>query len=171
MGAVEESEPAKDPNDKVNHDTIADQPDGTNENQPKCADASTLLKEDLRKYNFPLHGTLLELGTLEISQESTLEDLKSQILTLPVLQEYTVPTVQFLRLRELNNNRPGKIYKQLSQNLRRHKITGYSSVCCEVLQVEEDLPTTSVTFYMRIKKPGIKDYELPREVNKILANL
>ena len=34
---MEESEPAKDPNDKVDHDTIADQPDGTNENQPKCA--------------------------------------------------------------------------------------------------------------------------------------
>lgn len=48
-------------------------------------DVSNLLKEDLRKYNFPLHGTLLELGTLEISQDSTLEDLKSQILTLPVV--------------------------------------------------------------------------------------
>ena len=51
---------------------------------------------------------------------------------------------------------------------RRHKITGYSSVCCEVLQVEENLPTTSVTFYMRIKKPGVKDYESPREVEKNL---
>lgn len=49
------------------------------------SDVSTLIKEDLRKYNFPLHGTLLELGTLEISQDSTLEDLKSQILTLPVV--------------------------------------------------------------------------------------
>lgn len=48
-------------------------------------DASMLLKEDLSKYNFPLHGTLLELGTMEISQDSTLEDLKSQILTLPMV--------------------------------------------------------------------------------------
>lgn len=53
---------------------------------------------------------------------------------------------------------------------RRHKITGYSTVCCEVLQAEENLPTTSVTFYMRIKKPGVKDYEFPREVNKDFAN-
>ena len=37
-----------------------------------------------------------------------------------------------------------------------HKITGYTIVCCEVLQVEEDLPATSVMFYMRIKKAVIK---------------
>ena len=59
-----------------------------------ASDVSKLFKEDLRKYNFPLHGTLLEIGTLEISQDSTLEDLKNQILTLPMvitwLHEYRV---------------------------------------------------------------------------------
>ena len=50
-----------------------------------AVDVSRLLKEDLRKYNFPLHGAQLELGILEISQDSTLEDLKNQILTLPVV--------------------------------------------------------------------------------------
>lgn len=59
-----------------------------------ASDVSMLLKEDPRKYNLPLHGTLLEIGTLEISQDSTLEDLKNQILTLPMvitwLHEYRV---------------------------------------------------------------------------------
>lgn len=52
------------------------------------------LKEDLKKYVLPLHGEMCDVGTLEISQESTLEDLKSQLLTLPaviiLLHEYRV---------------------------------------------------------------------------------
>ena len=50
-----------------------------------------MLKEELKKCTLPLHGEMHDVGTLEISQESTLEDLKSQLLTLPVvLHEYRV---------------------------------------------------------------------------------
>jgi len=54
----------------------------------------SVLKEELKKYTLPLHGEMHDVGTLEISQESTLEDLKSQLLTLPavitLLHEYRV---------------------------------------------------------------------------------
>ena len=58
------------------------------------------------------------LGEVQISKEATLDDLKGQIMTLPLMLEVSVPMAQFLRLRMLENGRPTLVLKGSSEKLQ-----------------------------------------------------
>ena len=66
--------------------------------------------------NETTHGALL--GEIEISQDATLDDLKIQILTLDALDDLSVPTPDFLRVRLLENKRLMRVLREKDQTLR-----------------------------------------------------
>ena len=57
------------------------------------------------------------LGEVIISKESTLDDLKQQIMTLPEMVD-VVPTQQFLRVRLMENGHLGTVLRLATQTLQ-----------------------------------------------------
>ncbi|XP_064401493.1 ubiquitin carboxyl-terminal hydrolase 40-like isoform X3 [Halichondria panicea] len=109
-------------------------------------------------------GQLDEVGVLEISKEATVEELKITILTLPAMENMTVPLLGLLRVREVVNGRPAKIFKLHNHTLRRLKLSSGSKVACTVLPQEEDLQTTTVVFNLCVRLPGERGYGPHTEV-------
>jgi ubiquitin carboxyl-terminal hydrolase 40 len=98
-----------------------------------------LHEQDPSVYYPPAFGQIRKIGFVEISKDSTVDELKTMIMTLPTLVNCVVPSLAFLRVRELVNGRLGKILKQSSLTLRRLKVGGNSKVCCSILNREEEL--------------------------------
>jgi ubiquitin carboxyl-terminal hydrolase 40 len=70
-------------------------------------------------YYPPVYGSLQLLGDIEINKESSIQNLKEHILTLPHLDGLDVPTTDFIRVRELTNGgRPGRVFKDQSISLK-----------------------------------------------------
>jgi len=57
------------------------------------------------------------LGEVIISKESTLDDLKQQIMTLPEMVD-AVPMQQFLRVRLIENGHLGTVLRLATQTLQ-----------------------------------------------------
>ena len=51
------------------------------------------------------------LGEIEISHNATIGDLKNQVMTLQAMSQVVVPTVEFLRLRLLEDGRLGRVLR------------------------------------------------------------
>ena len=66
----------------------------------------------------PSSSTSQPLGEVIISKESTLEDLKQQVMTLPQMGQVSVPTSRFLRLRLIENRLPTLVLRNHSQTLQ-----------------------------------------------------
>ncbi|GIY31584.1 ubiquitin carboxyl-terminal hydrolase 40 [Caerostris extrusa] len=64
----------------------------------------------------------IKLGDVEISNESTVADLKNYILTLPSLSGISLPSIRYLRLQGLDNGRPSRIIRGLSNTLKKLKM-------------------------------------------------
>jgi ubiquitin carboxyl-terminal hydrolase 40 len=111
-----------------------------------------------------LPGSLMELDNIEIHRDATVEELKALIVTLPALENVTIPTLGFLRVRELVDGRLGKVLKQPQQTLRRNKLTSGSSVCVTVLDYEEKLPATVIVFTVQARMLGGRHYGPAAEV-------
>uniref|UniRef100_A0A3P8UWW9 Ubiquitin specific peptidase 40 n=1 Tax=Cynoglossus semilaevis TaxID=244447 RepID=A0A3P8UWW9_CYNSE len=92
---------------------------------------------------------LRNIGQVEISEEATLENLKTQVLTLPALQSVCIPTTAFMRIRQLEGGRLGQILRGQQQTLRKRKIWGE---CYELL----------LTVKMGV--PGERSYYPPEEL-------
>lgn len=58
----------------------------------------------------------MNLGEIEISRESTLFDLKEQLLTL--VAELPIPSVDFMRLRLKESNRLTTVLRDNTQTLK-----------------------------------------------------
>uniref|UniRef100_A0AAX7W4P7 Ubiquitin carboxyl-terminal hydrolase n=1 Tax=Astatotilapia calliptera TaxID=8154 RepID=A0AAX7W4P7_ASTCA len=99
---------------------------------------------------------LRRVGQIEISDEATLEDLKTQVLTLPALQEVCVPTTGFMRVWQLEGRKLARILRGPQATLR--------SECCALIRTlmtllkEEDLGPKDVLLYVKMGIPGERSY-------------
>lgn len=102
------------------------------------------------------------LGEVIISKESTLDDLKQQIMTLPEMID-AIPTQQFLRLRLVENGHLGTVLRLATQTLQRLKVTSSSVLAVQVLKHEENLDGNQVVLNLVERVPGSRTYEAPME--------
>ena len=71
--------------------------------------------ESLSKYDT---SSGVRIGEVELSSESTVADLKKNVLTLPTLSSLSLPNIRYLRLRLLDSGRPGRVLRGLSNSLK-----------------------------------------------------
>uniref|UniRef100_A0A3Q4IF21 Ubiquitin specific peptidase 40 n=1 Tax=Neolamprologus brichardi TaxID=32507 RepID=A0A3Q4IF21_NEOBR len=101
---------------------------------------------------------LRRVGQIEISDEATLEDLKTQVLTLPALQEVCVPTTGFMRVWQLEGRKLARILRGPQATLRKMKLTSGTDLCVQTLLKEEDLGPKDVLLYVKMGIPGERSY-------------
>uniref|UniRef100_A0A3Q2V4F7 Ubiquitin specific peptidase 40 n=1 Tax=Haplochromis burtoni TaxID=8153 RepID=A0A3Q2V4F7_HAPBU len=101
---------------------------------------------------------LRHVGQIEISDEATLEDLKTQVLTLPALQEVCVPTTGFMRVWQLEGRKLARILRGPQATLRKMKLTSGANLCVQTLLKEEDLGPKDVLLYVKMGIPGERSY-------------
>ncbi|XP_039459466.1 ubiquitin carboxyl-terminal hydrolase 40 isoform X1 [Oreochromis aureus] len=101
---------------------------------------------------------LRRVGQIEISDEATLEDLKTQVLTLPALQEVCVPTTGFMRVWQLEGRKLARILRGPQATLRKMKLTSGADLCVQTLLKEEDLGPKEVLLYVKMGIPGERSY-------------
>uniref|UniRef100_A0A8C4EDD4 Ubiquitin carboxyl-terminal hydrolase n=1 Tax=Dicentrarchus labrax TaxID=13489 RepID=A0A8C4EDD4_DICLA len=107
---------------------------------------------------------LRSVGQVEISDEATLEDLKTQVLTLPALQDVCVPTTAFMRLWQLEERRLARILRGQQLTLRKMKLTSGTDLCVQQLLKEEDLGPKEVLLNIKMAVPGERCYYPPEEL-------
>uniref|UniRef100_A0A1A8VFL9 Ubiquitin specific peptidase 40 n=1 Tax=Nothobranchius furzeri TaxID=105023 RepID=A0A1A8VFL9_NOTFU len=106
-------------------------------------------------------GTTTELrsvGQVEISDEATLEELKTQVLTLPMLQGVCVPTLAFLRVWQMDGWKLARILRGQQVTLRKLKVTSGADLCVQQLLKEEDIGPKQVLLNVRMAVPGERRY-------------
>uniref|UniRef100_A0A1A7YQJ0 Ubiquitin specific peptidase 40 n=1 Tax=Iconisemion striatum TaxID=60296 RepID=A0A1A7YQJ0_9TELE len=114
-----------------------------------------------------LPGTTTELrsvGQVEISDEATLEELKTQVLTLPMLQDVCAPTLGFLRVWQMEGWKLTRILRGQQVTLRKLKLTSGSDLCVQQLLKEEDVGPKQVLLNARMAVPGERCYYPPEEL-------
>uniref|UniRef100_A0A3Q3G3R6 Ubiquitin specific peptidase 40 n=1 Tax=Labrus bergylta TaxID=56723 RepID=A0A3Q3G3R6_9LABR len=123
---------------------------------------------------------------VELSDEATLEDLKTQVvvedsvvnpevklkillplllhqvLTLPALQHVCMPTTAFMRVWQLEGKRLARILRGQQLTLRKLKLTGGADLCIQQLLKEEDLGPKELLLNIKMGVPGERCY-YPRE--------
>lgn len=103
---------------------------------------------------------------MEISKDATLGELKAQILTLPELFQYDLPSFNFLRVQELQGNplQPAKVYRRMDLTLKHHKITSSTKICCTLLNHEETLSQSAILLKVMLYQIEKSQYGPPLEV-------
>ncbi|XP_052355290.1 ubiquitin carboxyl-terminal hydrolase 40-like [Oncorhynchus keta] len=112
-------------------------------------------------------GAMVELrtvGQVEISEEATLEELKTQVLTLPELQYVCVPTPAFLRVWQLEGQRLTRILRGQQHTLRKLKLSSGVEFCVQQLLREEDLGPKEVLLRIQMGVPGERGYYPPEDL-------
>uniref|UniRef100_A0AAZ3QDD6 USP domain-containing protein n=1 Tax=Oncorhynchus tshawytscha TaxID=74940 RepID=A0AAZ3QDD6_ONCTS len=112
-------------------------------------------------------GAMVELrtvGQVEISEEATLEELKTQVLTLPALQYMCVPTPAFLRVWQLEGQRLTRILRGQQHTLRKLKLCSGVEFCVQQLLREEDLGPKEVLLRVQMGVPGERGYYPPEDL-------
>ncbi|XP_049452493.1 ubiquitin carboxyl-terminal hydrolase 40 isoform X1 [Epinephelus fuscoguttatus] len=115
----------------------------------------------------PLCAGNMELrsaGQVEISDEATLEDLKTQVLTLPALQDVCVPTTAFMRVWQLEGWRLARILRGQQLTLKKLKLTSGTDLCVQQLLKEEDLGPKDVMLNVKMGVPGERCFYPPEEL-------
>ncbi|XP_026195845.1 ubiquitin carboxyl-terminal hydrolase 40 isoform X2 [Anabas testudineus] len=107
---------------------------------------------------------LTSVGQVEISDEATLEDLKTQVLTLPALQNVCVPTTAFMRMWQLEGQRLVRILRGQQLTLRKLKLTSGADLCVQQLLKEEELGSKDVVLHVKMGIPGERCYYPPEEL-------
>ncbi|XP_034063280.1 ubiquitin carboxyl-terminal hydrolase 40 isoform X1 [Gymnodraco acuticeps] len=97
---------------------------------------------------------LRSAGQVEISDEATLEDLKTQVLTLPALQDVCVPITAFMRVWQLECQRMARILRGQQLTLKKLKLTSGMDLCVQPLLQEEDLGPKDVMLNVKMGVPG-----------------
>ncbi|GFS61409.1 ubiquitin carboxyl-terminal hydrolase 40 [Trichonephila inaurata madagascariensis] len=105
----------------------------------------------------------IKLGEVELSSESTVADLKDYILTLPSLMALSLPNNRHLRLQLLDNGRPSRVIRGLSNTLRKLKIQS-QSLAARILFSEEDLMHSEILLNICQRLPETKQYTPPLEM-------
>uniref|UniRef100_A0A8C8XJ67 Ubiquitin carboxyl-terminal hydrolase 40 n=1 Tax=Panthera leo TaxID=9689 RepID=A0A8C8XJ67_PANLE len=101
-------------------------------------------------------ASLRHVGDLEISEEATLLELKSQAMTLP--PDFVIPSPAFLRAWTLESKRPGRLLRTNLQQLKEYKLGRKTEICLEPLQKEENLGPHDVVLRTQMRIPGKRAY-------------
>uniref|UniRef100_A0A671TUG1 Ubiquitin specific peptidase 40 n=1 Tax=Sparus aurata TaxID=8175 RepID=A0A671TUG1_SPAAU len=107
---------------------------------------------------------LKSVGQVEISDEATLEDFKTQVMTLPSLQDVCLPTAAFMRVWQLEGQRLARILRGQHLTLRKLKLTSGTDLCVQQLLKEEDLGPKEVLLNVKMGVPGERCYYPPEEL-------
>ncbi|PNI70236.1 USP40 isoform 7 [Pan troglodytes] len=108
--------------------------------------------------NEPAQVSLLYLGDIEISEDATLAELKSQAMTLPPFLEFGVPFPAHLRAWTVERKRPGRLLRTDRQPLREYKLGRRIEICLEPLQKGENLGPQDVLLRTQVRIPGERTY-------------
>ncbi|XP_022086009.1 LOW QUALITY PROTEIN: ubiquitin carboxyl-terminal hydrolase 40-like [Acanthaster planci] len=98
------------------------------------------------------------LGNVELSQDATADDLKSQIQTLPAMSEVALPSPEFIRLRLVEGGTLGRVLRDDRQTLRRSKVTSASHIAVQILQEEEKLSSSAIVLNICQRIPETRTY-------------
>ncbi|XP_037550519.1 ubiquitin carboxyl-terminal hydrolase 40 [Nematolebias whitei] len=101
---------------------------------------------------------LRNVGQVEISDEATLDELKTQALTLPMLQDMFVPTSGFLRVWQMEGRRLARILRGQRVTLRKLKLTSGTDICVQQLLKGEDLGPKQILLNVKMGVPGEKHF-------------
>ncbi|KAF5919347.1 hypothetical protein HPG69_010747 [Diceros bicornis minor] len=104
------------------------------------------------------------LGDVEISEDATLMELKSQAVALPSFSEFVTPSPAFLRVWTVGNKRPDRLLRANQQQLKEYKLGRRSEICVEPLQKEENLGPQDVLLRTQMRLPGKRAYALPLDL-------
>ncbi|KAI1899265.1 hypothetical protein AGOR_G00060030 [Albula goreensis] len=104
------------------------------------------------------------VGHVEISGEASLDDLKTQVMTLPSLQDVCVPAPAFLRAWVLEGRKLGKILRGNQLPLKKLKLGSGAELCVQQLQKEENLGPKELLLRVQMGVPGERDYYPPEEL-------
>ncbi|XP_042336124.1 LOW QUALITY PROTEIN: ubiquitin carboxyl-terminal hydrolase 40 [Sceloporus undulatus] len=107
---------------------------------------------------------LCYMGDIEISGEAFLEDLKMQVMTLPSIQDFSVPLPEFLRVWTMENKQPCKLLRNNKEQLHKFKLGSRVEICIEPLRKEENLGPKDLLLRVLMSIPGERDYYHPVEL-------
>lgn len=107
---------------------------------------------------------LRDVGCVEISDEATLDDLKTQVMTLPALSDLCTPTAAFLRMWQVEGRRLVRILRGSQLTLRKLKLHCGTDICVQQLLKEEDLGPKEVLLKVKIGVPGETRYYPSEEI-------
>lgn len=110
----------------------------------------------------PVYGCsslpLRDVGRVEITDEATLDDLKTQVMTLPALSHLCAPTSAFLRVWQVEEKRLVRILRGPQLTLRKLKLTSGTDICVQQLLNEEDLGPKELLLNVKMGVPGESRY-------------
>ncbi|XP_062816190.1 ubiquitin carboxyl-terminal hydrolase 40 isoform X3 [Anolis carolinensis] len=104
---------------------------------------------------------LCYVGDIEISGEAFLEDLKIQVMTLPSIQEFSIPLPEFLRVWTMEKKQPCKLLRSNKEKLHKLKLGSRVEICIEPLFKEENLGPKDLLLRVLMSVPGERDYYHP----------
>ncbi|XP_048090976.1 ubiquitin carboxyl-terminal hydrolase 40 [Alosa alosa] len=105
-----------------------------------------------------LGAELRIVGKIEITEEASLDDLKTQVITLPALLDVCVPMPAFLRVWQLEDRKLGKILRGNQQSLKKLKVANGAEICVQTLLKEEDLGQRELLLRVQMGIPGERQY-------------
>ncbi|XP_013375312.1 PREDICTED: ubiquitin carboxyl-terminal hydrolase 40 isoform X1 [Chinchilla lanigera] len=108
----------------------------------------------------PAEASLLYLGDVDISEDATLVDLKSQARALPLASELAVPGPALLRAWTVEDKRPSRLLRAEQRQLKEYKLGRRATICLEPLQREEHLGPQDVLLRTQMRIPGQRTYSL-----------
>ncbi|XP_056008037.1 ubiquitin carboxyl-terminal hydrolase 40-like [Ostrea edulis] len=106
----------------------------------------------------------LHVGDIQVSVDSTLDDLKLQVMTLPAITDLGVPMAEFLRVRVIEDGRLATILKGESQTLRKLRLTACGKLAIQILPQEENLTANHIVLEVRQRIPDTKTYTPGQEI-------
>ncbi|KAM6152477.1 ubiquitin carboxyl-terminal hydrolase 40 isoform 2-T2 [Erethizon dorsatum] len=106
----------------------------------------------------PAEVSLLYLGDIDIAEDATLVDLKSQARSLPPASKLAVPGPALLRAWTVENKRPGRLLRADRRELKEYKLGRTAAICLEPLQREERLGPLDVLLRTQMRVPGQRAY-------------
>ncbi|XP_047577361.1 ubiquitin carboxyl-terminal hydrolase 40 isoform X5 [Lutra lutra] len=106
------------------------------------------------------HGevSLRFLGDLEISEDTTVAELKSQAMTLSPSSELVIPSPAFLRAWTMEGQCPSRLLRANQQQLKEYKLGRKTEICLEPLEKEENLGPHDVVLRTQMRLPGERAY-------------
>ncbi|KAM5152933.1 ubiquitin carboxyl-terminal hydrolase 40 isoform 2-T2 [Mantella aurantiaca] len=104
------------------------------------------------------------VGHIEISKEASLQELKLQVMTLPLFDALGIPSPDFLRIWTLENKRLAKVLRFSHLRISDHKLGIRTTLCVEPLQAEECLGPQDLLLRVQVSVPGEYSYFPPLDI-------
>ncbi|XP_068101398.1 ubiquitin carboxyl-terminal hydrolase 40 isoform X2 [Hyperolius riggenbachi] len=104
------------------------------------------------------------VGHIEISKNAFLQELKLQVLTLPLFDAIGIPSPDFLRIWTLENKRLAKVLRDDHMKISDYKLGIRTTLCAEPLQAEEILSHQDLLLRVQLSVPGERRYFPPVDI-------